>query len=244
MTAEPWPKRPCLIEKPTRARSSDAIAGNRADRLAMIFGKKWSLKNYENNKPCRDRWPAHDRVVPSRNAACRPPDARRPAVAEPLDVLADDPERRRKPARDECGRALARGLMLVPDRRTHTEGEERCTRPALHDQCRHERLRRHGFRRSAARDRPEGRGGDRGVVGEKRMARAARRFGNRHHRAVQRADARSAAVVRLRSQGAHRNRSRHRRRDARFNALAVLKSARTYPEQAAVGIQRWDWAHE
>src|SRR5437867_1473993 len=56
------------------------------------------------------------------------------------------------------------------------------------------------------------------------MAGAARRLGNRHHRAVQRADTRSAAVVRLRSQAAHRDRSRYRRRDAGFNALAVLKS--------------------
>ena len=77
-------------------------------------------------------------------------------------------------------------------------------------------------RRSPARDRPEDRGRDRGVVGEERMARAARRLGNRHHRAVQRADARSAAVVRLRSQAAHRDRSRYRRRDAGFDALAVL----------------------
>jgi len=55
------------------------------------------------------------------------------------------------------------------------------TRPrALHDQCRHERLRRDGRRRSPAGDRPEYRGRDRGVVGEERMARAARRLGNRY----------------------------------------------------------------
>ncbi len=47
-------------------------------------------------------------------------------------------------------------------------------RPALHDQCRYEKLRRDGFRRSPAGDRPEDRGGDRGVVGEGRMAGAAR----------------------------------------------------------------------
>jgi hypothetical protein len=58
----------------------------------------------------------------------------------------------------------------------------------------------------------------------------ARRLGNRHHRAVQRANARSAAVVRLRSQAAHRDRCRYRRRLAGFNALAVLKSAR-YPNR-------------
>src|SRR3954454_24806372 len=29
----------------------------------------------------------------------------------------------------------------------HPQGEERCTRPAVHDQCRHERLRRDGRRR-------------------------------------------------------------------------------------------------
>src|SRR6266850_1387361 len=48
------------------------------------------------------------------------------------------------------------------------------------------------------------------VVGEERVARAARRLGHRHHRAVQRADPRSAAVVRLRSQAAHRDRGRYR----------------------------------
>ena len=58
-----------------------------------------------------------------------------------------------------------------------------------------------------------------------RMARSARRLGNRHHGSVQRADARSAAVVRLRSQTAHRDRGRYRRGHAGFNALAVLKSA-------------------
>ena len=47
---------------------------------------------------------------------------------------------------------------------------------------------------------------------------AARRLGNRHHRAVQRADARTAAVVRLRSQAADRDRSGYRRRDAGFDA--------------------------
>src|SRR4051812_36144665 len=60
-----------------------------------------------------------------------------------------------------------------------------------------------------------------------KSARAARRVGHWHHRAVQRADARSAAVVRLRSQAAHRDRSRYHRRDARFNALAFLNSARS-----------------
>ena len=122
--------------------------------------------------------------------------------------------------------ALGTGLMLVPDRRTHPQGEERCTRPALHDQCRHERLRRDGRRRSPARDRPDDRGRDRGVVGGERMAGAARRLGNRHHGTVQRTDARTAAVVRLRGQAAHRNRSRYRRRDAGFDALAVLKRRR------------------
>ena len=39
--------------------------------------------------------------------------------------------------------------------------------------------------------------------------------------------ARSATVVRLRSQAAHCDRRRYRRRDAGFNALAVLKSARS-----------------
>ena len=74
-------------------------------------------------------------------------------------------------------------------------------------------------RRSPARDRPEGRGRDRGVVGEERMARAARRLGNRHHRTVQRADARTAAVVRLRGRAAHRDRGRYRRRHAGFNRV-------------------------
>src|SRR5437870_3396782 len=48
------------------------------------------------------------------------------------------------PHGDKRGRALARGLLLVPDRRTNPQGEERGTRPALHDECRHERLRRDG----------------------------------------------------------------------------------------------------
>src|SRR3954466_12126956 len=48
-------------------------------------------------------------------------------------------------------------------------------------------------------------------VGEEWMASAARRLGNRHHRTVQRADARTTAVVRLRSQAAYRDRSRYRR---------------------------------
>jgi general stress protein 26 len=51
----------------------------------------------------------------------------------------------------------------------------------------------------------------------------ARRFGNRHHRALQRADAWTAAVVRLRGQTAHRDRSRYHRGHTGFNALAVLK---------------------
>src|SRR5205807_8582478 len=40
---------------------------------------------------------------------------------------------------------------------------QRCPRPALHDQCRDERLRRDGRRRSPAGDRPKDRGRDRGV---------------------------------------------------------------------------------
>lgn len=48
-------------------------------------------------------------MVPSDDAARRTLDARRPALAEPPDVLADDFERRRKPPRDERGSALARG---------------------------------------------------------------------------------------------------------------------------------------
>ena len=68
------------------------------------------LKNDENDKPWQGRRTAHDRVVPSRRAGRRPVDARRPAVAEPLDVLADDPEHRRKPTRDERGRG-ARGMQ-------------------------------------------------------------------------------------------------------------------------------------
>ena len=145
-----------------------------------------------------------------------------PRLAEPLDVLADDPEHRRKPTRDERGRAVACGLMLVPDRRTHPQGEERRTRSALHGQCRHERLRRDGFGRSPARHRRDEGGRDRGVVGQERMACAARRLGDRHHRALQRADARTTAVVRLRSQTSYRDRSRYRRRDAGLDALAVL----------------------
>ena len=47
--------------------------------------------------------------------------------------------------------------MLVPDRRTHAQGEEHRTRPALLDQCRDERLRRDGRRRSPARDSTRGR---------------------------------------------------------------------------------------
>ncbi len=52
---------------------------------------------------------------------------------------------------------------------------------------------------------------------------AARRLGNRHHRTVQRADPRAAAVVRLRSGGAHSDRGGYRRGHAGFDALAVLK---------------------
>ena len=87
-------------------------------------------------------------------------------LAEPLDVLADDPERRWEPARDECGRALARGPCWFQTGQRTRKAKKRCTRPALHDQCRHERLRRDGLRRSPAGDRPDDRGRDRGVVAE------------------------------------------------------------------------------
>jgi hypothetical protein len=69
----------------------------------MSFGRGSSLSKHESNKPWSRRRAAHDRVVPSGNTARGPPDARRPAFAEPVDVLADDPERRWKPARDERG---------------------------------------------------------------------------------------------------------------------------------------------
>jgi hypothetical protein len=60
---------------------------------------------------------------PKLGLACRPADARRPAVAEPLDVLADDAERRRKPACHECGRCGAGSCWFQSK---HPQGEERC----------------------------------------------------------------------------------------------------------------------
>ena len=65
---------------------------------------------------------------------------------------------------------------------------------------------------------------DRGVVGEERMAHAAEQLGSRNRRTVQCADARTAAVVQFRNDEARaRDRSRYRRRDAGFDALAVLE---------------------
>ncbi len=75
---------------------------------------------------------------------------------------------------------------------------------------RHGELRRHARRRRQARDRSEGRGRDRGVVGGQRLACAARRLRDWHHRAIQRAHARHSAVVRVRDQATHGDRGRHR----------------------------------
>src|SRR3954451_9241822 len=115
--------------------------GERAELVAMNLDSPCSLRNYGNDEPRRSRWTAHNRVVPSRSPAHRSPDARRPTITEPFDVLADDAQCRRKPARDERGCAVARRIALVSNRRTHPQGEERCTRSALHDQCRYGRLR-------------------------------------------------------------------------------------------------------
>src|SRR4051794_31545650 len=74
------------------------------------------------------------------------------------------------------------------------------------------------------------------------MAGSARRLGGGNHRALQRACTRATALVRLRSEAVHGDRSRYRRGHARLHALAVLSWSGengTYqsPLRAALALQ-------
>ena len=111
--------------------------------------------------------------------------------------LALDDQRGRQPARDGGRCPLAGRRVLVPDGRGHPEGPQRRARSALLDRRVDPRRGRRRRGRRSAGHRPGRSWRAPRRRGQTRLAGGTRRERLRHHRAVQRTGARTAAVERV-----------------------------------------------